>query len=133
MPTSKKPEILNTEELLNIFDKMTVSELNEFVKKIEEKYDVSASVPVASANSASAVSQEEKTTFNVVLKQIGTAKLAVVKAIKEALQIPGLMDAKKIVDEVEKGPKVIKENIDKDAAEKIKEALEKAGAIIEIA
>ncbi|MBR2617108.1 MAG: 50S ribosomal protein L7/L12 [Clostridia bacterium] len=104
---------------------MTVLELNDLVKAIETEFGVSAAAPVAVAGAAApaAAAEEEKTEFNVVLKEVGGNKIAVIKAVREATGL-GLVEAKGMV---EKGG-VIKEAVQKADAEKIVEALKAAGA-----
>ena len=97
---------------------MTVLELNELVKAIEEEFGVSAAAPAA----------EEKTEFDVVLKSAGANKINVIKVVKEATGL-GLKEAKAMVDEA---PKTIKEGVSKDDAENLKKTLEAAGAEVEI-
>lgn len=104
---------------------MTVLELNELVKAIEEEFGVSAAAAVVAAPVAGAVAPaaEEKTEFNIVLKEIGAQKLAVVKAVKELLGL-GLVDAKNAVEKMG----VIKENVPKEEADNIVAKLKEAGA-----
>lgn len=104
---------------------MTVLELNELVKAIEEEFGVSAAAAVVAAPvaGAAAPAAEEKTEFNVVLKEIGAQKLAVVKAVKELLGL-GLVDAKNAVEKMG----VIKENVPKEEADNIVAKLKEAGA-----
>lgn len=104
---------------------MTVLELNELVKAIEEEFGVSAAAAVVAAPAAGVVAPaaEEKTEFNVVLKEIGAQKLAVVKAVKELLGL-GLVDAKNAVEKMG----VIKENVPKEEADNIVAKLKEAGA-----
>ena len=107
---------------------LTVLELNELVKAIEEEFGVSAAAPVAAAGAAAAAPVEEKTEFDVVLKNAGASKLNVIKVIREVTGL-GLKDAK---DFVESAPKTVKEAMPKDAAEALKKQLEEAGAEVEI-
>lgn len=104
---------------------MTVLELNSLVKAIEEEFGVSAAAPVAVAGAvaAAAPAEEEKTEFNVVLKEVGGNKIAVIKAVREITGL-GLVDAKNMV---EKGG-VVKEAVPKDEAEKMVAKLKEAGA-----
>ena len=104
---------------------MTVLELNELVKAIEEEFGVSAAAAVVAAPvaGAQAPAAEEKTEFNIVLKEIGAQKLAVVKAVKELLGL-GLVDAKNAVEKMG----VIKENVPKEEADNIVAKLKEAGA-----
>ncbi|MBO4534428.1 MAG: 50S ribosomal protein L7/L12 [Clostridia bacterium] len=111
---------------------MTVLELNNLVKALEEEFGVSAAAPVAVAAApaagAAAPAQEEKTEFTVVLKGAGASKLQVIKTVRELTGL-GLAEAKALVDGA---PKAIKENVAKDEADKVAEALKAAGAEIEI-
>ena len=104
---------------------MTVLELNDLVKAIEEEFGVSAAAPVAVAGvaAAAAPAEEEKTEFNVVLKEVGGNKIAVIKAVREATGL-GLVEAKGMVEKLG----TIKENLPKSEAEKLVEALKAAGA-----
>ena len=107
---------------------LTILELNELVKAVEEEFGVSAA-PVASVGvAAPAAAVEEKTEFDVVLASFGAKKLDVIKVVRELTGL-GLKDAK---DLVEGAPKTLKEGVSKDEAEKIKEALVAAGATVEI-
>lgn len=105
---------------------LTVLELNDLVKAIEEEFGVTAAAPVAVA--AAAPVAEEKTEFDVVLAEVGENKMAVIKAVKEATGL-GLKEAKEIVDNA---PKTLKEAASKSDAEDIKKKLEDVGAKIEL-
>ena len=108
---------------------MTVLELNELVKAIEEEFGVSAAAPVMVAGGAAAApAAEEKTEFDVILKSAGANKIAVIKVVKDAAGL-GLKEAKAVVDAA---PKALKEGISKDDAEALKAKLEEAGAEVEI-
>ena len=108
---------------------MTVLELNELVKAIEEELGVSAAAPVMVAGAgAAAPAAEEKTEFDVVLKSAGANKINVIKVVKEATGL-GLKEAKAMVDEA---PKTIKEGVSKDDAEALKTKLTEAGAEVEL-
>ena len=108
---------------------MTVLELNELVKAIEEEFGVSAAAPVMVAGAgAAAPAAEEKTEFDVVLKSAGANKINVIKVVKEATGL-GLKEAKAMVDEA---PKTIKEGVSKDEAEALKTKLTEAGAEVEL-
>ena len=108
---------------------MTVLELNELVKAIEEEFGVSAAAPVMVAGAgAAAPAAEEKTEFDVVLKSAGANKINVIKVVKEITGL-GLMEAKAMVDEA---PKTIKEGVSKDDAEALKTKLTEAGAEVEL-
>ena len=108
---------------------MTVLELNELVKAIEEEFGVSAAAPVMVAGAgAAAPAAEEKTEFDVVLKSAGANKINVIKVVKEATGL-GLKEAKAIVDGA---PKAVKEKVSKAEADDIKKKLEEAGAKVEV-
>lgn len=109
---------------------LSVLELSELVKALEEEFGVSAAAPVAVAAApvAGAAAAEEKTEFDVILKAAGDNKMKVVKAVKDITGL-GLKEAKAIVDEA---PKAVKEKVAKDAAEEIKKQLEELGAQIEV-
>ncbi len=110
---------------------LTILELNELVKAVEEEFGVSAAAPVAVAGAvagAAAPAAEEKTEFDVILASAGDQKLKVVKVVKEALGL-GLKEAKDIVDNA---PKTLKEGVSKEEAEKIKAELAEVGATVEI-
>ena len=109
---------------------LTLLELNELVKAVEEEFGVSAAAPVGvvAAAGAAAPAAEEKTEFDVILASFGANKLNVIKAVRELTGL-GLKDAK---DLVEGAPKTVKEGVSKDEAEKIKATLTEAGATVEI-
>ena len=107
---------------------LTVLELNELVKAIEEEFGVSAAAPVMVAAGPAAAAAEEKTEFDVVLADAGASKMGVIKLVKEITGL-GLKEAKALVDEC---PKPIKEGVSKADAEEIKTKLEEAGAEIEL-
>ncbi len=110
---------------------LTILELNELVKAVEEEFGVSAAAPVAVAGAGAAAAApvaEEKTEFDVVLTAAGDQKLKVIKVAREALGL-GLKEAKELVDNA---PKTLKEGISKDEAEKLKAALVEVGASVEI-
>ena len=110
---------------------LTVLELSELVKALEEEFGVSAAAPVAMAAAPAAAAapvEEEKTEFNVVLVDAGASKMGVIKVVKEATGL-GLKEAKELVDNA---PKPIKEGIGKDDAEALKKSLEEAGAKVEL-
>lgn len=116
------------EELVNL----TVKEVNELATILKEEYGIepaAAAVAVAGPAAAGAAAAEEKTSFDVVLKSAGAAKLQVVKAVKEACGL-GLKEAKEIVDGA---PAKVKEGVGKEEAEALKKALEEAGAEVELA
>ena len=110
---------------------LTVMELSELVKALEEEFGVSAAAPVAvaaAAAPAAAAAAEEKTEFDVVLAEVGPNKINVIKVVKEATGL-GLKEAKALVDEA---PKAVKEGISKDDAEALKTKLTEAGAEVEV-
>ena len=110
---------------------LTVKEVNELATILKEEYGIepaAAAVAVAAGPAAGAAAAEEKTSFDVVLKSAGAAKLQVVKAVKEACGL-GLKEAK---DMVEGAPSVVKEGLAKDEAESLKKTLEEAGAEVEL-
>lgn len=115
-------------DIIEQIEKLTVVELAELVKTLEEKFGVSASAVAAAAPGAGAAVAEEKTSFNVVLKASGDQKINVIKAVKEATGL-GLKEAKDLVD---KAPKAIKEGLKKDEAEELKKKLEEVGAVVEL-
>jgi len=121
-----------TEKITNILetiDSMTILELNELVKAIEEKYGVSAAAAVVAAPAAGAAAAvEEKTEFDAILVDHGAQKIGVIKVVREITGL-GLKEAKDLVDNC---PKPIKEGISKEDAEEIKKKLEEAGAKVEI-
>ena len=118
------------EKLIEEIEKLTVIELADLVKAIEEKFGVSAAAAVVAAGPAAggAAAAEEKTEFNVVLKDAGATKIAVIKLVKEATGL-GLKEAKELVDGA---PKTIKEAMPKADAEKLAEDLKAAGATVEL-
>ena len=121
-----------TEDFIKQIDQLTVLELNNLVKALEEHYGVSAAAAVAAApaagGGAAAPVAEEKTEFDVVLKAAGDKKINVIKAVREVTSL-GLKEAK---DLVESAPATVKEGVSKDEAETIKKKFEEAGATIEI-
>ena len=120
------------EKILADIDTLTVIELADLVKAIEEKYGVSAAaavVAVAGGAAAGAAAAEEKSEFNVVLKDAGANKIQVIKVVRDATGL-GLKEAKDLVDGA---PATIKENVAKEEAEKMKAALTEVGATVELA
>jgi large subunit ribosomal protein L7/L12 len=121
-----------TEDFIQQIDTMTVLELNNLVKALEEHYGVSAAAamaaPAAGGGAAAAAPVEEQTEFNVVLKAAGDKKINVIKAVREVTSL-GLKEAK---DLVESAPANIKEGVNKDEAQSIKKKFEEAGATVEI-
>ena len=123
------------EEVLESIKAMTVLELSELVKAIEEEFGVSAAAPVAVAApgaataAADAPAEEEKTEFDVVLKEIGPNKINVIKAVREVTTL-GLREAKELV---EGAPRTVREAVSKEEAETVKKTIEGAGATVELA
>ena len=115
-------------EMIEEIKKLTVVELNDLVKAIEEEFGVSAVAAAAPAAGAAAGTAEEKSSFNVVLKEAGANKIQVIKVVKDLLGL-GLKDAKDLVDGA---PKTLKEDVAKDAAEDMKAKLTEAGATVEL-
>jgi large subunit ribosomal protein L7/L12 len=118
-------------DLIEQIDKLTVLELADLVKQLEEKYGVSAAAPVAmmaAAPGAAAAPEAEKTEFDVILAEAGPEKIKVIKAVRELTSL-GLTEAKAFV---ESAPKAVKEGVTKDEAEQVKKKLEDAGAKVEI-
>ena len=116
------------EEMLETIDSLTVVELSELVKGIEEKYGVSAVAAAAPAAGGAAPAAEEKTAFNVVLKEAGPNKIQVIKVVRDATGL-GLKEAKDLVDGA---PKTIKENVSKEEAEELKAKFAEVGAVVEL-
>ena len=119
-------------EIIAAVESMTVLELADLVKAMEEKFGVSAAAPVAAAGAAAAApaeAAEEKTEFDVVLKEAGAKKLNVIKVVREVKPGLGLKEAKELVDGA---PSTLAEGIAKEAAEEMKKKLEEAGAAVEI-
>ena len=118
------------EELIEKIDKLTVAELAELVKAIEEKYGVSAVAAAApAAGGAVAGAAEEKSSFDVVLKDAGANKIQVIKVVRDATGL-GLKEAKDLVDGA---PKTVKEGASKEEAEDLKAKFAEAGAVVELA
>ena len=122
-----------SEKITNILEEiksLTILELNDLVKAVEEEFGVSAAAPVGvvAAAGAAAPAAEEKTEFDVILKSFGAKKLDVIKAVREITGL-GLKEAKEMV---EGAPKTVKEGVSKDEAESVKKALEEAGAEVEV-
>jgi len=127
---------MTTEELLKVFEEMTVLELKEFLDAFEERFDVTAAAPVAvaaapaaaAAGDGGAAAEEEKDEFDVILASAGDQKIQVIKEVR-ALTNLGLKEAKELVDSA---PKPVLEGVDKETADKAKEALEAVGATVEL-
>jgi large subunit ribosomal protein L7/L12 len=117
------------EQILETIENLTVKELNELVKLFEEKFDVSAQpTVVAGAAGAAGEAAEEKTEFDVILKDPGAKKINVIKVVRQ-ITGAGLKEAKEMVDNA---PTTIKEAVSKEEAEEVKKALEEAGATVEV-
>lgn len=122
----------DVKKLAEELTKLTVLEVNELKNVLKDEYGIepaAAAVAVAAGPAAAADAGEEKTEFDVVLKEVGSQKVAVIKAVKELTGL-GLGEAKAIVDDA---PKTVKEKVSKDEAEAAKKALEDAGATVELA
>ena len=120
---------MSKEEMIEEIKKMTVVELADLVKAIEEEFGVSAVAAAApAAGAAGAGAAEEKTSFNVVLKDAGDQKIKVIKVVRDATGL-GLKEAKELVDGA---PKTVKENVSKEEAEDLKAKFTEVGAVIEL-
>ena len=122
---------MSTEELVKEVESWSVIELNERVKALEEKFGVSAAMPMMMAGGAAtagAAAAEEQTSFDVILTNAGEKKIQVIKVIRELTSL-GLKEAKEIADSA---PKAVKTGVAKDEADKMKAKLEEAGAVIEL-
>jgi large subunit ribosomal protein L7/L12 len=121
---------MNKDQIMEAIENMSVLELSELVKALEEKFGVSAAAPVAvaAAPAAAGAAAAEKTEFDVVLTNAGASKINVIKVVREITGL-GLKEAKAVVDEA---PKAVKEGISKADADAIKAKLEEAGATVEV-
>jgi large subunit ribosomal protein L7/L12 len=126
---------MTTQDLLSVFEEMTVLELKDFLDAFEERFEVTAAAPMAVAaapaaagDGAAAAVEEEKDEFDVVISAIGDKKIQVIKEVRTLTSL-GLREAKELV---ESAPKAVLEGVDKEAAEKAKELLEGAGATVEL-
>ena len=119
---------MNKEEMIEEIKKMTVVELADLVKAIEEEFGVSAAAVAAPAAGAAGAAAEEKTSFNVVLKDAGANKIQVIKVVRDVTGL-GLKEAKDLVDGA---PKTVKEGVSKDEAEELKAKFEAVGAVVEL-
>lgn len=121
---------MTKEQIIDAIKEMSVLELNELVKAIEEEFGVTAAAPVAVAGAAAGGGEaaEEKSEFDVILADAGASKIKVVKAVRDITGL-GLKEAKDLVDNA---PKPVKEGVGKDEAEEIKAKLEEAGAVVEL-
>ena len=122
---------MNAQEIISAVESMTILELADLVKAMEEKFGVSAAAPVAVAAGPAAAAEavEEKTEFDVILKSAGAEKIKVIKVVREVVSGLGLKEAKELVDGA---PKNLKEGVSKDEAEKIAAELKEAGAEVEV-
>jgi len=122
---------MNHADIISAIESMTILELAELVKEMEEKFGVSAAAPVAAAGAAvaAAAPEEEKTEFDVILKDVGSEKIKVIKVVREVCSGLGLKEAKEMCEGT---PKTLKEAVSKEAAEEIKKKFEEVGATIEI-
>jgi len=119
---------MTREEIIQAIKEMSVLELNELVKACEEEFGVSAAAPVAAGGAAPVAAAEEKTEFDVILKEAGPEKIKVIKAVREITGL-GLKEAKELVDGA---PKPVKEGVAKEEAEAIKAKLDEVKAVAEI-
>ncbi len=119
---------MTKEQIIDAIKEMSVLDLNDLVKAIEEEFGVTAAAPVAVAGGGGGEAVEEQTEFDVVLEEAGASKIKVVKAVREITGL-GLKDAKDLVDNA---PKAIKEGIAKEEAEELKGKLEEVGAKVEV-
>ena len=124
---------MNKDQIMEAIENMTVLELSELVKAMEEKFGVSAAAPAVAVAAAGAAPAEgaaaaEKTEFDVVLKEAGDQKITVIKVVREATGL-GLKEAKDLVDNA---PKTIKEGLSKEEAEKLEAAIKEVGGVVEV-
>ncbi|WP_147535696.1 50S ribosomal protein L7/L12 [Bacillus marasmi] len=119
---------MTKEQIIEAVKNMTVLELNDLVKAIEEEFGVTAAAPVAVVGGAAGAAVEEKTEFDVVLASAGDQKIKVIKVVREITGL-GLKEAKELVDNT---PKAVKEGVSKEEAEEIKGKLEEVGANVEV-
>ncbi|WP_391118478.1 MULTISPECIES: 50S ribosomal protein L7/L12 [unclassified Psychrobacillus] len=119
---------MNKEAILEAIKEMTVLELNDLVKAIEEEFGVTAAAPVAMVAGGGAAAAEEQTEFDVILASAGDQKIKVIKVVREITGL-GLKEAKEVVDNA---PKAVKEGVSKEDAEAIKAQLEEVGANVEV-
>ena len=124
---------MTREDLIKAIEEMSVLELSELVKELEEKFGVSAAAPAMmmaapAAGAAAPAAEEEKTEFDVVLKDHGANKIGVIKVVREITGL-GLKEAKELVDGA---PKTVKEGVAKEEAEEMKKKIEEAGAVVEL-
>lgn len=136
-PDKEKPKVTKStiarKDVISFIENMTVLELSEFIKELEDKFGVTAQAPIAvaaapAAGGGDAAKAEEKTEFDVILTEVGEKKIQVIKVVREFTTL-GLKEAKEMV---ESAPKAVKEGVSKDSAEEIKKKLEDVGAKAEI-
>ena len=122
---------MSNAEIISAIESMTILELADLVKEMEEKFGVSAAAPVVAGGAVAAAAEEveEKTEFDVILKEAGAQKLKVIKVVREVKPGLGLKEAKELVDGA---PSTLGEALSKEAAEELKKKLEEVGAVIEI-
>lgn len=118
---------MTQEQILDAIKEMTILQLNDLVKAIEDEFGVTAAAPVAAA-AAGGAAEEEQTEFDVILNSAGDQKIKVIKVVREVTGL-GLKEAKGLVDEA---PKALKEGVSKEDAEEIKGKLEEVGASVEV-
>ena len=122
---------MDKDKIIEALKSMSILEINELVKALEEEFGVSAvavAAPAAGGAAAGGAAAEEKSEFNVVLKEVGQEKIKVIKAVREATGL-GLKEAKELVDGA---PSTVKENVEPGEANALKEALEAVGAVVEL-
>ncbi|MFZ4454381.1 50S ribosomal protein L7/L12 [Salibacterium aidingense] len=119
---------MSKEQIIEEIKEMSVLELNDLVKAIEEEFGVTAAAPVAVGGGGAAEAEEEQTEFNIVLEDPGASKINVIKVVREITGL-GLKEAKALVDGT---PETLKEGVDKEEAEELKGQLEEAGATVEL-
>lgn len=119
---------LNAQDVIASLKDMTILELNDLIKAIEEEFGVSAAAPAAAAAPAEAAAPTGPVEFDVILKEVGPSKVGVIKAVRELTGL-GLVEAKGLVDGA---PTAIKEKVSEEVAKDVKKKLEEAGAIVEI-
>jgi len=119
---------MDKDKIIEALKSMSILEINELVKALEEEFGVSAVAVAAPAAGGAEAAAEEKSDFNVILKEIGQEKIKVIKAVREATGL-GLKEAKELVDSA---PATIKEGVLPDEANALKEALEAVGAVVEL-
>jgi large subunit ribosomal protein L7/L12 len=119
---------MSKDQIIEAVKNMTVLELNDLVKAIEEEFGVTAAAPVAAAGAGAGAAVEEQTEFDVILTSAGDQKIKVIKAVREITGL-GLKEAKEVVDNT---PKAVKEGASKEEAEEIKAKLEEVGAGVEV-